>query len=367
MTARANLAAAAADEPLKGLYAFVRNHLAIVNGLVLSSGTLVAVLDFLAPKLSILPRLIYSATAAVVVLMVLAAFAPALVERALSALGLAMTRDDLVPLWRRPAWQVGVVLLAAVTVAGFASVAKAGQGGALASRFPELRAWQESLLSLRRDVADIGVGVRQANDKLDRVVASVDPANAADRCADLECALQGGASSKTVRRLFERGAKVPGNPVSDGELLRMAIVNRGEGRFETIDLLFQHGVARDTRFMANYFSPGEVSREGLRWAKEIDQAARLEKLASPTLNVTGDEGLKVWNRVTSCFFVASGGVTALELAALLGDRDMVAHLTAGGSKFPGRPLVCARKTVQGAGFARVVFDTVAARVRGVES
>ena len=39
---------AARPNPMDGLYAFVRDHLAIVNAIVVASATLVGVLDFLA-------------------------------------------------------------------------------------------------------------------------------------------------------------------------------------------------------------------------------------------------------------------------------------------------------------------------------
>ena len=210
------------------------------------------------------------------------------------------------------------------------------------------------------------MGVRQANDKLDRVVDSVDPANVADRCPDLECALQGGASSKTIRRLFERGAKVPGNPISNGELLRMAAISRGEGRFESIDLLFQHGVSRDAKFFANYLSPGMVSREGLRWAKQVDEIAGTTRLNADPWNPTGDADLKFWNDAQGCFVRTSGGVTLLELAALLGDQDLARHLVEGGSTLPARPLACEPFSRKRAKYARVVIDVAAGKVVGVQ-
>jgi hypothetical protein len=368
MSAQAGAAGPAqAGGPLKELYDFVRNHLAIVNGLVLASGTLVSVLDFLAPKLSILPKLVYSTTAAIVALMILAALAPALVEKALSLVGLAARRSGGKRLWRRPAWQIAVVLLGAVTIAGFASLAKAADGGYMAGKFPAVRSLQESLLSLQRDVADVGAGVRQANEKLDRVVASVDPANVADRCPDLECALQGGASSATVRRLFERGAKVPGNPISDGELLRMAAISRGAGRLETIDLLFQHGVSREAKFYPHYISPGEVTKSGLRWAREVDELAGSTRLLVSKFNPTGDVDLGVWNDANGCFMRTSGGVTMLELAGLLGDEDLARHLIEGGSKLPDRPLACAMSSLGKRGYARVLFDPATARVLAVRA
>ena len=162
--------------PLAGLYDFVRQHLLIANNLLLAAGTLVAALDFLAPRLSLAPTIVYSATAALLLLMVAAAVAPALVGRLLSAVGFVAMREDLVPLWRRPAWQFAVAILLGVSVLGWASVAKASQGGWIASKFPGARSLQESMLSLSADVADIRQGVDAANGKLDGIVAdSKDP------------------------------------------------------------------------------------------------------------------------------------------------------------------------------------------------
>lgn len=169
-------AANAHEPPLRGLYEFVRGHLAIVNGLVLAAGSLVAVLDFVAPRFKLLPTLVYSTTAATVVLMLLAAVAPVLVARVLSAIGLALASRGGAPLWRRPAWQATVAVLLLATVAGFASIARADQGGLIASRWPEARQLQASLLGIESELASVGHGVRQANEKLDRLVdASRDP------------------------------------------------------------------------------------------------------------------------------------------------------------------------------------------------
>ena len=48
----------APGHPFEGLYGFVRGHLLIINNVVLACGTLVGALDFLAPRLSLLPRLL---------------------------------------------------------------------------------------------------------------------------------------------------------------------------------------------------------------------------------------------------------------------------------------------------------------------
>jgi hypothetical protein len=167
---------AARSNPVGGLYEFVRGHLIIVNNLVLASATLVGALDFLAPRLSLAPVIIYSMTACLALLMLLAAVAPGLVGRLISAVGGAGGFGGATPLWRRPAWQVAFAILLAVSVLGWASVAKASQGGLIASQFPAARSLQDSLLGLRRDVADISRGVDAANGKLDILVGdSKDP------------------------------------------------------------------------------------------------------------------------------------------------------------------------------------------------
>lgn len=348
-------------KPLAGLIKFVRDHVTVANAVILMATSIVGAIDFVVPKVPEVGRVVYTGTAVLAAVMLLAGVAPTWAAKLFSNAPVSSTNA----LWRRPAWQCILLLLVVVTIVGSGSVAKAREGGWMGSHFPAIRDLQASLLSLQRDMGALQAGVQQANDKLDRVVASIDPANAADACGDLGCALQGGASSKIVRRLFERGARVTGNRINDGELLRMALVNRGEGRFETIDLLFQHGIPRETQLMGNFFSPGEVSRAGIAWARAIDETAQLARLSGPQFDATGNEDLKVWNRATGCLFVTSGGVTALELAALLGDQDMVAHLRAGGSTLPQRPLACQRKTFQGTGFARVVFDPTTTRVTAV--
>lgn len=162
----------AAGEPLAGLYGFVKTHLVVVNAVVVASASFVAAMDFLAPKLALVPTVVYSATGALVLLMLAAAVAPGVIGRLLSALGFSARRDGRGPLWRRPAWQFATALLIGVTALGFASVARAAEGGLIAGRFPAAREWQASLLSLAKNTADISRGVAAANGKLDALVAN---------------------------------------------------------------------------------------------------------------------------------------------------------------------------------------------------
>ncbi|MFX8274228.1 hypothetical protein ABTL44_19600, partial [Acinetobacter baumannii] len=65
----------------EGLYGFVRTHLLIVNNLLTGSCFLVATLDFLAPKLWLLPRLIYTCTALLALAMLATALVPGLAAK----------------------------------------------------------------------------------------------------------------------------------------------------------------------------------------------------------------------------------------------------------------------------------------------
>ncbi len=169
-------AAKASPNPLGGLYDFIKGHVVVVNNVVVAAGTLVALLDFLAPRLSFAPVVVYSITAAIAAAMLLAAVAPGLADRLISAMGGVVGARGATPLWRRPAWQVGFAIALGVSILGWASVAKASQGGLIASQFPAARSIQEQLLGLRRDMADIKQGVDAANGKLDALIGdSKDP------------------------------------------------------------------------------------------------------------------------------------------------------------------------------------------------
>jgi len=351
------LDAAARPNPLDGLYGFVRGHLLIVNNVVVAAGTLVAALDFLAPRLSVAPLIIYSMTAGVALLMLLSAVTPGLAARLMSA-GDGAGGGGSAPLWKHPAWQVAFAILLAVSIIGFSSVAKASQGGLIASQFPAARSLQESLLGLRRDVSDIKQGVDSANVKLDKLADAVDPAVAADRCADLECAVAEGATPAAVRRLFAKGAQAPGTPALDAALLVSAALAPGPGRLEVIDLLAQKGIDLDLPTQPLLTDPAKLTKQGRRAAAEVADAADLA--SDPAMRFMrldyGDAGLGAWNKMAICLGKTSGGVSLLELAGILGDSELAAHLRERGAKAPSRPLACAWKAPHASGYARVAFD-----------
>ena len=350
----------ASGHPFEGLYGFVRGHLLIVNNVVLACGTLVGALDFLAPRLSLLPRLLYSCTALLALSMIGAALAPAFAARLWAATGRAWPWQG-GPLWRRPGWQFLLAILVGVSVVGFASVAKAAQGGLIASSFPVARTLQQDLLSMRADVADIKSGVGEANAKLDRIASAVDPSNAADRCADLDCAVSNGASPEAVAKLFTKGVQVPGGPLPQGALLLEAALSPGAGRLEVIDLLARKGLDLGVLIPPVLSDPAMLTKQGRRSISDIQQAANfaanpLAKHASAAGGDAAAKDLDSWNAVALCFQRTSGGVSLVELAALLGDAELSSHLHAKGIKAPERPLACRWKFGHAEGFARVEID-----------
>ncbi len=353
----ASLATAPAANPLEGFYAFVKQHVVVVNALVLAAGTLVATLDFLAPRVSLLPKIIYGATAGLVVLMVLAAIAPALVRRAFSFMGFAASRRDGAPLWRRPAWQLAVAILTFVSLAGYASMAKASQGGAIASAFPEIRVMQSSLLSIKADTNEIKSGVDAANSKLDALVGAVDPANPADRCPDITCAVTEGASVKAVAKLFAKGAALPPHPIHRGVLLAALGQSAKPDRAEMLDLLVAHGLDVNAIFVLSVLDPasatpaaGKLAKDALRLANyEANPVLRFTRFPPPT----GDASLDAWSDLARCLASSSGGVALIELAAMRGDKELYGHLASEGVLPPSRPLVCKWRSAGNAGAARI--------------
>jgi hypothetical protein len=60
-------------------------------------------------------------------------------------------------------------------------------------------------------------------------------------------------------------------------------------------------------------------------------------------------------------------MSLLEVAALLGDADLVAHLRERGFKLPSRPLACNWRVAGKSGFARVEFDPSTLKYMGVSA
>lgn len=353
----------ATPESFEGLYHFVRSHLLIVNSLVGFASTSVALLDFLSPRVSLLPRVIYTGTAMLAAALLAAAVLPR-VDRWL--LGwLFRSPHPQLRVWRQGAWQFAVLLLALVSGFGFESVAKAGQGGVLASAIPGVRALQARLLSIDTRLGEVGIGVSQANRKLDRIQSEINPDNPADRCADLDCAIRGGASEKAMARLFAKGQSLPGSPLGDAIVLWEAVYTPNAQQNQVVDLLLRHGADAQAPLPLTLTDARMLTSAAQRNSQAIYDKAQLSRydMADP---MAGDYGplLAVWNAVAGCLIhTQGGGPTLIEAAALMGDVRLVAHLRAQGLRFPSRPLVCAWSGMLGShGEVRLRLDPESGRI-----
>lgn len=312
----------ASSNPAQGLYNFVREHVLIANSVTAASATVVALLDFFAPRLSLLPRLVYTATALIVALIIVAALFPVGTGAALRAIGFGAGRKD-ASLWRRPVWQFSVALLLAVTALGFISVAKAERGGALASSFDGVRSAQASVLGLERATATIQSGVDTANQKLDRIAATIDPENTADKCPDIDCAVQNGASPKVIEKMLAKGEKLPAGIYVAGYLRQLALKD-SRNRFAIFDLYRERGLEE------SLFEPHSAEIPELR---AFDRRLLSDtKHAAPPSRQTGSTTDKAWSMFLVCVAKTHGGVTLGQLALIQRDIELYRSLRSKGAK-----------------------------------
>ncbi|OYU46269.1 MAG: hypothetical protein CFE44_03055, partial [Burkholderiales bacterium PBB4] len=224
--------------PFSGLYAFVRQHITVVNGLVLAAGTVVSLLDFFAPAFPLLQRLVYGVTGLAVLSLLAVAWFPKIF--------LPWSRRR--PLvWRQPVWQLALLVLACVTVAGAASMAKASQGGLISSTFASAKSLQDRMLALHKGVANLQSDMDSAHAKLDRLVSAVVVKAGTPGCTELGCAVIQGASAAEVQQIFARGATLSGNVSLDGVLLLDAALPPRASRFAVLDVLAEHGLDLNMR------------------------------------------------------------------------------------------------------------------------
>lgn len=349
--------------PVSGLYKFVRDHLLIANNVVLASTTLVGALDFLSPRFTILPRVVYSVTVVLALLILASGLWPALVARTLASAGREATRDDLIPLWRRPAWQFALTILIGVSILGWTGVVRAGDRGWLASNIPAARSAQDSLLSMSAAVADIKGGVTSANTKIDKVIAAIDPANAASRCPDVWCAVLRGGDAETVGKLFEKGATLPNDDGKLGSIVNSLAVSEKPGRLAVLDVLFAHGLDPNKLLMAGVHDEAALNDPARAIARTGMAISRLgERPGVRGQHVFENLDVNAWNQVAVCLFSTSGGVSLVELAAMRGDAELYRHMIAKGVTLPTRPLRCKWGSQRMGGGALIAIADGAARV-----
>lgn len=248
----------------------------------------------------------------------------------------------------------------------------------------------QRLAALQSDVGEVKVGVATANETLKRIEKAVDPALAADRCADLGCAISEGASAATIQRLIDKGARLPANAFNEGLVLVQVAASRQADRMQILDILSRQGLNRRMMVFAHLNERTQLTPSGAQLAGRFVQAARLREAPGTSVS-SGDKGLDAWNEMVGCIGRPapavqaipgrsspavqailgrpSGvtgeafGITLLEMAALLGDMELFRELRKRGDELPSRELRCEARVYARAANGRLGHEDVGARLR----
>lgn len=216
----------------------------------------------------------------------------------------------------------------------------------------------ERLKQLQSDMTTVKSGVTIANEKLDKISAAVDPSRLGDRCADLSCAISEGASMNVLRRLFEKGARLPGNPQQEGELLKDAALGGNPDRLQVLSLLAQHGLDLSQRIHVFLVDRTKLSTRGAAVAQDFVLAGRVKEGVLGSMVIpTGSAVLDDWNTMAGFFLRSAGGLQLIELAAIMGDSELFRYLSDLKLPPPKKELVGIwQKRREGTFGARVTID-----------
>lgn len=331
-------------KPFGNLHNFVKNHLAIVNAVVIFSTFVVGVLDFLVPAIKPVLVLVYWFTGVLAVLMLLAAVFPDRWSQTVKIFNFMKRNSNTsaVPMPKRDTWIGVIVLLTGITLAGVVSVAKASQGGAIAYAFPGLKEMQISIIALIIKTDQIQSGVNRVLDKLDRLNEAINPANSADLCKDLNCALIEGASPTVVQGLWNKGKRFPESKVLQTILMNQVMQAKSPGRFESLNFLLDHDFPADTKHFLSVSDESKLPKAGTAFMTEAWKIANLSQ--DPTAKFTrlaqGDPQLNNWNDMAGCIARTTGGLSPIQVAALTGDRELFNFFIKRKIKIPAQPIFC---------------------------
>lgn len=218
------------------IYEFVREHVIPFNAVILMSITVVAVLDFLAPQAAYLAWLSYALAGLVLTVMVLELLHQRVAENGYSLSGrlLGRLRSPPGPLWKSPAWQVVGVIAVIALVLGYASKARAADGGLIASSAPNLRNVQVLLLGLQEDTRRIQSTLNGMDTKVNSIQTSVGGMEAALK-GPLEYLSEG--DYPFLQKYVASGKKLPQSTFH----LLGGLNQKRNDRFELLDLYIKHG------------------------------------------------------------------------------------------------------------------------------
>jgi hypothetical protein len=219
------------------IYDFVKEHVIPFNAVILMSITVAAVLDFLAPQAAYLAWVSYALAGLVLTVMVLEVLhqRAAVGGNSLSARLLGRLRSPPGPLWKSPAWQVIGVIAVIALVVGYASKARAADGGLIASSAPNLRNVQVLLLGLQQDTRRIQTTLDGMAPKVDSIQASVGGMEAAMMKSPLEYLSEG--DYPFLQKHVASGKKLPQSMSS----LVFGLNQKRDDRFDLLELYIRHG------------------------------------------------------------------------------------------------------------------------------
>ena len=218
------------------IYDFVKEHVMPFNAVIVMSITVAAVLDFLAPQAAYLAWLSYALAGLVVMMMVLELLQRHTGVNADSSYArlLARLRPPPGPVWNSPGWQVVGIVAVIALVLGYASKARASDGGLIASAAPNLRNVQMLLLGLQQDTRRIEATLNNMDSKVDSIHASVGGLEAALN-GPLEYLEQG--DYQYLRKHVAQGKKLPQSPMH----MLLGLNRKRADRFELLDLYIRNG------------------------------------------------------------------------------------------------------------------------------
>ena len=285
------------------IHDFVREHVIPFNAVILMSITVAAVLDFLAPQAAYLAWLSYVIAGLVLTVMVLELLHQRAAENGNSLSGrlLGQLRSPPGPLWNSPAWQVIGVIAVLALVLGYASKARASDGGLIASSAPNLRNVQVLLLGLQEDTRRIQTTLNGMDTKVDSIQASVGGMEAALMKSPLEYLLEG--DYPFLQKHVASGKKLPQGMPS----LLIGLNQKRDDRLELLELYIRHGfdITQPISIIGGYGIDDIPTINNMRklnaWAqKHIQQDALIIFHSCKTLDllvyatVAGDKPLADW-------------------------------------------------------------------------
>ncbi|MEY2891863.1 MAG: hypothetical protein RJA98_1771, partial [Pseudomonadota bacterium] len=212
----------------------------------------------------------------------------------------------------------------------------------------------ERLKQMQTDLGSVKTGVAQANDKLDKLASAVDPNNPSDRCPDLECAVLGNASVATVQKLVKNGARLPGVPQMGGMFVMGALSRPVADREALLALLLRAGLDPQVLILAQTSDSQLINAQAMRIADEVLQRIG-DAVPGVGQSAVGGASVGNWNKLASCLFIGNEGISLSELAALLGDSQLMKQALRLGFSRPRPTLSCSSLRLHG-GSATIVID-----------